>query len=217
MSLRSLCNPKAPLSPILFNRYLGWASSCSYFSLAVNRHSSWHTAPDKNSVHKGKAAHVALPCQGLRNPAHEALHDKPREQSAGCSWSPARTAGCRWERCAPFPPALLGSFMSTAWRQQCWAQPITTGAAALQTHGRRLSADRRDQHSALLRTISIPTHTLTLEHSFDFANYSSINISFPYRPDFKTYLHFLKYWKALMPNFPKCWITQGSKSRHDAL
>jgi len=36
-------------------------------------------------------------------------------------------------------------------------------------------------------------HMLTLEHSFYFAKYSSINISFPYRPYLKTYLHFLKY------------------------
>lgn len=36
-------------------------------------------------------------------------------------------------------------------------------------------------------------HMLTLEHSFYFAKYSSINISFPYRSYLKTYLHFLKY------------------------
>lgn len=71
--------------------------------------------------------------------------------------------------------------------------PITTTAPALQTQPRAEHHSQCDQHSGLLGAIPIPMHMLTLEHSFYFAKYSSINISFPYRPYLKTYLHFLKY------------------------
>lgn len=144
-----------------------------------------------------------------------------RENRAKAALHPQHEpAGCRRECCTPFTHSLLGTFTCT-WAQHGQFWPLLFLSEAehwspwqLQLCKHNLNAEHEnqwDQHSGLFRTISIPTHTLTLEHSFYFTKYSSINISFPYRPDLKTYLHFLKYWKDLMLNFHKCWITWGWK------